>query len=93
METLLVHQNIAAEFLPALKAAMDKKNVRLVGRPAARKFIEIDAATDADWDTEYLDYILSIKVVADINEAIEHINTHGSRHTDVILTENRNNFV
>ncbi|MBN2880278.1 MAG: glutamate-5-semialdehyde dehydrogenase [Clostridia bacterium] len=89
METLLVHEKIAGEFLPLLKSAMDQKNVRLLGCCETRKYIQIDEAKDADWDTEYLDYILSIKVVKGLDEAVEHINTHGSGHTDVILTENK----
>ena len=91
VETLLVHQDIATEFLPKLKAAMDDKNVKLLGCSRTRKIIKAEKATDADWDTEYLDYILSIKIVDDINEAIEHINTHGSGHTDVILTNDKKN--
>lgn len=86
METLLVNENIVAEFLPKLNSAMENKNVKLLGCDKTRKIIDINTAQDADWDTEYLDYILSIKVVSDMNEAIEHINTHGSGHTDVILT-------
>jgi len=91
METLLVHQNIAEKFLPKLKEEMDKKNVRLLGCSKTRKYINIEKATDADWDTEYLDYVLSVKIVENINEAVEHINTHGSGHTDVILTNNEKN--
>jgi len=89
-ETLLVHEAIAAEFLlPAvrkLKAAGvelrgDAKTISLLPGMA------ISRATEKDWATEYSDLILSIKVVANLDEAIEHINTYGSRHTDAILTE------
>jgi len=89
METLLVNESIASDFLPKLKSAMENKNVELLGCDKTRKIIEIDTAQDADWDTEYLDYILSIKIVSDMDEAIEHINTHGSGHTDVILTNDK----
>lgn len=86
METLLVNKNVASEFLPKLKSAMLDKNVKLLGCEKTRQIIDIDIAEDADWDTEYLDYILSIKIVDDMDEAIKHINKHGSGHTDVILT-------
>ena len=91
METLLVHQNIAEKFLPKLKESMDKKNVRLLGCSQTKKYISIEKASDADWDTEYLDYVLSIKTVNNISEAINHINTHSSGHTDVILTNDMKN--
>ena len=91
METLLVHENSAAKFLPVFKNIMEKKNVKLLGCSKTREYINIQPAADADWDTEYLDYVLSVKVVENIDEAIEHINTHGSGHTDVILTESANN--
>lgn len=87
IETLLVHKDIAAALLPGLKAAMDKKQVHLKGDDRVRAIIDVEAATDADWATEYLDYILSIKVVDSLEEAIDHINTYGSGHTDVIVTE------
>lgn len=86
METLLVNENIADAFLPKLKSAMEQKNVVLLGCDKTRKIIKIGTAEDADWDTEYLDYTLSIKIVSDIDQAIKHINKHGSGHTDVILT-------
>lgn len=86
METLLVHRDIAEKFLPALKAGMEAKGVRLLGCERTRAVVEMEAATDADWDTEYLDYVLSVKVVDSLDAAIDHINTHGSGHTDVIVT-------
>ncbi|MEG0378017.1 MAG: glutamate-5-semialdehyde dehydrogenase, partial [Eubacterium sp.] len=87
VETLLVHKDIAKAFLPDLKSAMDEKNVLLKGDASTCSIIEIDRATDEDWSTEYLDYILSIKMVDSLEEAIDHINTYGSGHTDVIITE------
>lgn len=86
LETLLVNKNIAGQFLPGLKSAMDGAGVRLIGCERTREYIDVDAVKDDDWDTEYLDYILSVKVVDGVDEAIEHINAHGSKHTDAILS-------
>ena len=86
-ETLLVHREIAPIFLPAVAQALRDKGIVLRGCPETRKFINCEAATEDDWHTEYLDAILSIKVVADIDEGISHINTYGSRHTDAILSQ------
>ena len=87
LETLLVHERIADQFLPALKEAFDQKNVEIRGCERTRAIISCEVATEEDWQTEYLDYILSIKVVSDLEEAIVHINTYGSGHTDTIITE------
>ncbi len=86
-ETLLVDSKIAKEFLPKIKAALDEKNVELRGCKKTRSIIKVKPATEKDWSTEYLDYILSIKVVAGVDEAIEHINHYGSHHTDAIVTQ------
>lgn len=86
METLLVHRDIAAEFLPTLLPAMQARNVRLLGDEAVRAIIPVEPATEADWATEYLDYTLSIRVVDDLDAAIAHINRYGSGHTDCIVT-------
>ena len=92
VETLLVHNDIAKDFLPVLKIEMDKKKVLLKGDSKTRKILDgIEPASDEDWKTEYLDYILSIKIVKNINEAIDHINTYGSKHTDSIVTSNLEN--
>ncbi len=88
-ETLLVHEKIASRFLPFLKNLLDKKGVELVGCPKTRAFITVGAASEEDWKTEYLDYKMSVKLVADLDEAIEHINTYGSGHTDTIVTANK----
>lgn len=88
METLLVHQNRAAEILPLLAARYAEKNVELRGCERSRRILpDIAAATEADWHTEYLAPILSIKTVAGLDEAIAHINHYGSHHTDSIITE------
>ncbi len=84
-ETLLVHRDIAAAFLPPCAEALKARGVELRGDERTREIIPCQPATDADWDTEYLDAILSIKIVDSIEEAIAHINRHGSHHTDAIL--------
>ena len=90
LETLLVHEAVAAEFLPMVATALRAKNVELRGCEKTRAILsDCIPATDEDWDTEYLDLILSIKVVSSIDEAIDHINTHGSHHTDTIVTEDQ----
>lgn len=89
IETLLVHAAIAPTFLPALKTAMDARSVRLLGDERTRQIIPCEEATETDWDTEYLDTILSIKTVDSADEAVQHVNRHGSRHTDAIVTENK----
>ncbi|MCR4574250.1 MAG: glutamate-5-semialdehyde dehydrogenase [Lentisphaeria bacterium] len=86
-ETLLVDEAIATKILPLLAVDLREKNVNLLGCEKARAIVNMEPATDADWDTEYLDYILSIKVVSGLDEAISHINQHGSGHTDVIVTQ------
>lgn len=88
METLLVAKRIAAIMLPHLATQFREKGVELRGCPETLKLIpDTIAASEEDWDTEYLAPILSIKVVADMDEAIEHIQQHGSQHTDAIVTE------
>lgn len=87
LETLLVHRDIAAGFLPQAAAALRAKNVELRGCDETRAVLtDIMPATEADWSTEYLDLILSIKIVGSLEEAVSHINTYGSHHTDVIVT-------
>jgi glutamate-5-semialdehyde dehydrogenase len=90
-ETLLVHKDAAKDFLPVLKDEMLKKNVELVGCERTRGIIDIAEASEEDWKTEYLDYKLSIKIVDSVEEAIEHINTYGSGHTDSIISNNKEN--
>jgi glutamate-5-semialdehyde dehydrogenase len=88
LETLLVDAAIADEFLPKVAAALGAKNVELRGDEATQAVIPVVPALEEDWDREYLDYILSVKVVASIDEAIAHINAHSSQHTETIVTEN-----
>ncbi len=88
-ETLLVHGSVAADFLPRLKATLEAKSVEIRGCDETRAIIDVKAATQDDWTTEYLDYILSVKVVGSLTEAIEHINNYGSHHTDAIVTADK----
>ena len=89
METLLVHEARAADILPELAERYQAIGVELRGCEKTRKVLpEIVAATEEDWETEYLAPILSIRLVSDMAEAIEHINHYGSHHTDSIITEN-----
>ena len=87
LETLLVHREIAASFLPKVAAALRAKGVELRGCEETRTHLaDILPATEEDWSTEYLDLILSIKIVGSLEEAVAHINQYGSHHTDVIVT-------
>ena len=88
IETLLVHADIAPAFLPLAAVALREQGVSLRGCERTRLCIpDAEPATEADWGTEYLDLVLSIKVVDSLKEAIDHVNTYGSRHTDAIATE------
>ena len=92
METLLVHEDIAAEFLPLVNAAMKEKQVEMRGCEKARGYCpDMVAATEEDWATEYGDLILSVKVVADIDEAIKHITKYNTGHSETIVTNDYNN--
>jgi glutamate-5-semialdehyde dehydrogenase len=89
METLLIADAIAEQVLPQLVSAYTEKGVELRGCERSCQIAqEMKAATEEDWDTEYLAPILSIRIVQDMQQAIQHINRHGSHHTDSIVTEN-----
>ncbi len=88
METLLIERSIADQFLPQIATAMRDKGVELRGCENSRKIENMTAATAEDWDTEYLAPVLSIRLVDGMQQAIDHINRHGSHHTDSIVTEN-----
>lgn len=90
VESLLVHRAVSAKLLPYLKLALDEKMVTIRGCEETRKVIDCEAASEADFGKEYLDYILSVKVVDSLEDAISHINKFGSHHTDSILTEDQN---
>ena len=89
LETLLVHEKVAPEFLPRLQNSLAEKNVEIVGCPKVQEIIAVPRAGEEDWRTEYLDYKVAVKVVASLEEAVDHINTYGSGHTDAIVTENK----
>ena len=89
METLLVDQTVAAEFLPPMAAQIREKGVELRGCERTRELIDVVAATEEDWHTEYLAAILSIRVVTGLDEAIEHINHYGSHHSDAIVSDHQ----
>ena len=87
IETLLVHQNIAQEFLPQIAQALKAEGVELRGDEATRNIIDAKPVQEHDWQTEYSDLILAIKIVDSLETAIAHINQYGSRHTEAIVTE------
>ncbi len=88
-ESLLVHRKIAAQFLPMLKKRLDEKQVEIRADEDARAIVPaFSAATEEDWGKEYLDYIVSLKLVDSLEEAIHHINTYNTGHSDAIVTSN-----
>jgi len=92
METLLVHEKVAVRFLPKIAKALVKEGVELRGCPRTRKILpDAREAKEEDWSQEYLDLILSIRVVRGIQEAIDHIATYGSLHTEAIITSDYQN--
>lgn len=91
VETLLVHSAIAPLFLPAVAIALKEKGVELRGDSGTEAIVDCQRATEEDWSTEYSDLILSIKIVEDLESAIAHINHYGSKHTDGIVSENKDN--
>jgi len=91
METLLVHEDIANKVLPLLKTEYDKLGTQLKACERGQKIIDVELATQDDFQTEYLDNILSIKIVSNVEESIKHIQEYGSAHSDAIITENYTN--
>ena len=88
IETILVHRDAAEEALPKIKARLDEKQVELRGCERARAILPgITPAVPEDWETEYLDYILAVKVVDSLEEALEHIARYSTRHSECIVTE------
>ncbi len=89
IETLLVHKNVASEVLPILEKELLAKNVEIRADQKALAYLtQASEATQADWETEFLDYILAIKVVDSLEEAITHINKYNTKHSEAIVTEN-----
>jgi glutamate-5-semialdehyde dehydrogenase len=87
VETLLVSADVAEEFLPDIVERYEDAGVDLRGDAATREIVDVGVATDDDWETEYGDLELSIRVVDDVYEAVTHINAHGSKHTESIITD------
>jgi glutamate-5-semialdehyde dehydrogenase len=87
VETLLVHEDVAADFLPAMAERYREADVELRGDEASRDLAEMEAATQDDWSTEYGDLVLSVRVVDSLESAIDHVNAYGSKHTESIVTE------
>lgn len=92
IESLLVHKNVAEEFLPKIAEAFKAHNVKIYGCEKTRKILgkDIEAATDELYATEFNDYIITVKVVKDIDEAIEHIRKYGTQHSECIVTDDIN---
>ncbi len=91
-ETLLVHENIAEKFLPVAVKALREKNVEIRGDKAVKAIVnDVKDAAEEDWATEYLDYILAVKVVKDIDEAIDHITKYSTGHSECIVSESYTN--
>jgi glutamate-5-semialdehyde dehydrogenase len=93
MESMLVHRDVAARFLPGMIARFKEAGVQIRGCPLTRKISKgmVKLATEKDYATEYLDLILSVKVVESVDSAIEHINKFGSHHSDAIVTDDESN--
>ena len=90
METLLVHRAVAKKFLPVISRALKEKGVELRGCEKTRAIVAgVKKASEQDWYMEYLDLILSVRVVKDLGEAVAHIQKYGSHHSDAIVTENK----
>jgi glutamate-5-semialdehyde dehydrogenase len=87
VETLLVHEDVAAEFLPRIAERYDDADVEMRGDEAAREIVSMETATEDDWGTEYGDLIVAVRVVDSLAAAVEHVTTYGSKHTDSIVTD------
>ena len=91
-EKLLVSEKVADKFIPMVINALREKNVQVIGDEKVRTIIEdVQAATEEDWGKEYLDYIIGVKIVKDVDEAISHINKYGSGHSEAIVTKSYDN--
>lgn len=88
METLLVHRDIAARFVPEVAARLHAAGVTLRGDKTAQELFSMEAASTEDWDSEYNDLTLAVRIVGDLDEAIDHIERHGTAHSDSIVTQN-----
>jgi glutamate-5-semialdehyde dehydrogenase len=91
VETVLVHESVAAEYLPRMVDRYAEADVEVRGDEATQAIVDVDAASEADWRTEYGDLIVAIRVVDSIEAAVEHVADYGSKHTDSIVTETPEN--
>jgi glutamate-5-semialdehyde dehydrogenase len=91
LETLLVHQEVAAKALPRIAAALSEQGVTIHGCEKTLELVAGVPATEADWETEYYSLDLSVKVVADLDQALKHIAQYSTRHTESIVTESHSN--
>jgi glutamate-5-semialdehyde dehydrogenase len=89
LETILVHRDISLSILPDLQKALEANNVKIFGCERTCSVISVKEASEEDWKTEYLDFIVSIKIVDSMEQALDHINHYGSGHTDVIVTSGK----
>ena len=89
LETLLVDESVAEKFLPIVMDALEAKKVEVRGDEKTQEILgeRVKAVAEEDWETEYLDYILAVKVVSSVEEAMAHVNRYGSKHSDCIVTE------
>lgn len=87
-EKLLIHQDVAAAYLPVLAKSLRAHGVELRGDERARAIVDMQPATEADWDTEYNDLIMAVKVVDSFDDAVKHINAHSTHHSEAIITDN-----
>src|SRR6056297_1089615 len=87
VETLLVHESVAEEFLPEIAERYEDAGVEMRGDEASRAIVSMEEASDADWETEYGDLVVAVKVVESLADATSHITTYGSKHTDSIVTD------
>lgn len=87
-EKLLIHKDVAAAYLPVLAKSLQAHGVELRGDERARAIVEMQPASEADWDTEYNDLIMAVKVVDSFDDAVKHINAHSTHHSEAIITDN-----
>lgn len=91
-EKLLVNEEVANEFIPMIITALREKNVKIIGDEKVRTIInDVEKATEEDWGKEYLDYIIGVKIVKNVDEAISHINKYGTGHSEAIITDSYEN--
>ena len=87
-ETVLIHRSLAHSYLPTLISTLQASQVEIRGCEITQQIVkDVTPATELDWDTEYLDLILSIKVVESLDEAMSHINSHGTKHSETIISD------